>query len=113
MRKLIVDFRERMLPQYERRFEALALSQAPDALFVTCSDSRVLPDLLASTEPGDLFTMRNVGNLIPPATSEGISVGDLSEKPSQLVALFSLGASIDDGESQKQVPIADACQERG
>ena len=75
MRKLImgiVDFRERMLPQYERRFEALALSQAPDALFVT-SDSRVVPDLLASTEPGDLFTMRNVGNLIPPATAEGIS----------------------------------------
>ena len=82
MRKLImgiVDFRERLLPQYERRFEALALSQAPDALFVTCSDSRVVPDLLASTEPGDLFTMRNVGNLIPPATAEGISVGDLSE----------------------------------
>ncbi len=82
MRKLImgiVDFRERMLPQYQRRFEALALSQAPDALFVTCSDSRVVPDLLASTEPGDLFTMRNVGNLIPPATAEGISIGDLSE----------------------------------
>jgi Carbonic anhydrase len=82
VRKLImgiVDFRERMLPQYERRFEALALSQAPDALFVTCSDSRVVPDLLASTEPGDLFTMRNVGNLIPPATAEGLSIGDLSE----------------------------------
>jgi carbonic anhydrase len=75
----IVDFRERMLPQYERRFEALALSQTPDALFVTCSDSRVVPDLLASTEPGDLFTMRNVGNLIPPATAEGLSIGDLSE----------------------------------
>jgi carbonic anhydrase len=82
VRKLImgiVDFRERMLPQYERRFEALALSQAPDALFVTCSDSRVVPDLLASTEPGDLFTIRNVGNLIPPATAGGISIGDLSE----------------------------------
>ena len=37
-----------MLPQYEQRFEALALSQAPDALFVTCSDSRVVPDLLNS-----------------------------------------------------------------
>ena len=46
----IVDFRERMLPQSERRFEAPALSQAPDALFVTCSDSRVVPDLLAATE---------------------------------------------------------------
>jgi len=68
-----------MLPQYAQRFKELALSQAPDTLFVTCSDSRVVPDLLASTHPGDLFTMRNVGNLIPPATADGISIGDLSE----------------------------------
>ena len=68
-----------MLPQYAQRFKELALSQTPDVLFVTCSDSRVVPDLLASTHPGDLFTMRNVGNLIPPATADGISIGDLSE----------------------------------
>src|SRR5262245_34643641 len=82
MQKLIagiVDFRERMLPQYARRFQELALGQTPDALFITCSDSRVVPDLLASTHPGDLFTMRNVGNLIPPANAEGVSTGDLSE----------------------------------
>jgi carbonic anhydrase len=90
VRKLIVDFRECMLPQYERRFEALALSQAPDALFVTCSDSRVVPDLLASTEPGDLFTMRNVGNLIPPATAERISIGDLSEAAAIEYAVLAL-----------------------
>jgi carbonic anhydrase len=82
VRKLIagiVDFRERMLPQYAQRFQELALTQTPDALFITCSDSRVVPDLLASTNPGDLFTIRNVGNLIPPATADGISTGDLSE----------------------------------
>ncbi|WP_250475110.1 carbonic anhydrase [Caballeronia sp. GAFFF1] len=82
MRKLImgiVEFRENMLPQYAEQFSKLALAQAPDALFVTCSDSRVVPDLLASTHPGSLFTMRNVGNLIPPATAEGASTGDLSE----------------------------------
>src|SRR5215468_11024899 len=75
----IVDFRERLLPQYAERFRDLALTQRPDALFITCSDSRVVPDLLASTYPGDLFTMRNVGNLVPPATAEGVSTGDLSE----------------------------------
>src|SRR5271169_4312615 len=75
----IVDFRERMLSQYTEQFRDLALTQRPDALFITCSDSRVVPDLLASTHPGDLFTMRNVGNLVPPATAEGISIGDLSE----------------------------------
>lgn len=82
MRKLImgiVDFRERMLPQYAERFRGLALTQTPDAMFITCSDSRVVPDLLVSTHPGDLFTMRNVGNLIPPAAPDGASTGDLSE----------------------------------
>jgi carbonic anhydrase len=82
MRKLImgiVDFREKLLPQYAERFRDLALAQSPDALFITCSDSRVVPDLLASTHPGDLFTMRNVGNLVPPATADGLSTGDLSE----------------------------------
>ena len=75
----IVDFRERLLSQYAERFRVLAQGQAPDVLCVTCSDSRVVPELLASTDPGDLFVMRNVGNMIPPATVEGASTGDLSE----------------------------------
>ena len=50
----------------------------------------MVPDLLASTHPGDLFTMRNVGNLIPPATAEGISMGDLSEASAIEYALLVL-----------------------
>ena len=77
--KGIVKFHERLLPKYAQRFRELATTQAPDALFIACSDSRIMPDMLASTRPGDLFMMRNVGNLVPPATAEGLSVGDLSE----------------------------------
>jgi carbonic anhydrase len=48
MRKLlmgIVEFRERLLPQYAERFRDLAFDQEPDTLLVTCSDSRIVPDL--------------------------------------------------------------------
>lgn len=48
---------------YER---LAAKSQKPRALFITCSDSRVDPNLITQTEPGDLFLIRNAGNIIPP-----------------------------------------------
>jgi carbonic anhydrase len=82
MRKIImgiINFRGNLLPQYEARFRDLAEAQTPDALLITCSDSRPLPDVLMSIDPGELFVMRNVGNLVPPATVYGDSTGDLSE----------------------------------
>jgi carbonic anhydrase len=64
--KGIVDFRQNVRPAVKDTFALLALGQRPDTLFIACSDSRVVPNLFASTEPGDLFVIRNVGNLIPP-----------------------------------------------
>jgi carbonic anhydrase len=47
-------------------FEGLANGQSPEVLFITCSDSRINPNLITQTEPGELFIMRNAGNIIPP-----------------------------------------------
>lgn len=54
-----------VFPQRRSQFRLLAESQAPEWLFITCSDSRVLPDLILGTGPGDLFITRNAGNVIP------------------------------------------------
>ena len=47
-------------------FERLAEGQSPEVLFITCSDSRINPNLLTQTEPGELFILRNAGNIVPP-----------------------------------------------
>lgn len=52
-------------PRHEL-FGRLTTGQNPQALFITCSDSRVMPELITQAEPGDLFVLRNAGNLIPP-----------------------------------------------
>ena len=67
----IVDFRKNLTDEYRNLFAKLALGQKPDALFIACSDSRVVPNLFASTNPGDLFVLRNIGNFIPPYSSAG------------------------------------------
>lgn len=47
-------------------FKSLSEGQSPEALFIACSDSRIAPNLLTQTNPGDLFILRNAGNLVPP-----------------------------------------------
>lgn len=82
MKKLIrgiLDFRKGRRPDYAETFARLALGQSPDSLFVACSDSRVVPNLFASSEPGDLFVLRNVGNIISPCGPGGLSKSDESE----------------------------------
>src|SRR2546421_1697346 len=82
MRKLvqgIVDFRRKRRPDYAGTFSRLALRQKPDALYIACFDSRVQANVFASTEPGDLFVVRNPGNLVSPAGPDGRSVADESE----------------------------------
>lgn len=52
-------------PQREL-FERLADGQYPETLFITCSDSRINPNLITQTDPGELFIIRNAGNIVPP-----------------------------------------------
>ncbi len=60
-------FREASFPKFEGNLKELVKhGQKPDILFVGCSDSRVTPDLMLDTEPGDMFVLRNVGNFVPP-----------------------------------------------
>jgi len=69
MQKLIngiIDFRNHSLSEYKAKFSKLAAGQSPDTLFIACCDSRVVPNVFASSDPGDLFVLRNIGNLIPP-----------------------------------------------
>lgn len=69
MRKLIAGlhhFQSQIFLSHKELFERLSHGQTPDALFITCSDSRINPNLITQTDPGDLFILRNAGNIIPP-----------------------------------------------
>jgi carbonic anhydrase len=58
-------FQRDVYPQYRELFEKLAAGQSPEALVITCSDSRVDPFLFTQAQPGQLFVLRNAGNLVP------------------------------------------------
>ena len=59
-------FRADVFPKRATLFQNLAEHQKPSTLFITCADSRVVPDMILQTNPGDLFICRNAGNIVPP-----------------------------------------------
>jgi carbonic anhydrase len=68
MNRLIEGHRKFLAEVFPRRrddFHLLAESQTPEWLFITCSDSRIVPDLILGTGPGDLFISRSIGNVVP------------------------------------------------
>lgn len=65
----VVRFQNDVFPQKKELFERLSLGQSPEALFVTCSDSRIETAMITQTGPGDLFVCRNAGNIVPPHTT--------------------------------------------
>ncbi|HQR08870.1 MAG TPA: carbonic anhydrase [Gemmatales bacterium] len=69
MQKLIQgihQFREENFRPLQGLFEQLSKGQNPETLFITCSDSRIDPNMLTRSKPGDLFILRNAGNIVPP-----------------------------------------------
>ena len=69
MKKLIEgveQFRSTYYAQNRELFEQLSHGQAPRVLFICCSDSRVAPNLITNTDIGELFVIRNAGNIVPP-----------------------------------------------
>jgi carbonic anhydrase len=62
----VIRFQNEVYPEKKELFEKLSKGQDPEALFITCSDSRIETAMITQTDPGDLFICRNAGNIVPP-----------------------------------------------
>lgn len=79
-------FQKEIFGKDEKFFENLTHGQSPHTLFITCSDSRINPNLLTQTGPGELFIVRNAGNIVPPH-----GTGSIGEAATIEFALTGLG----------------------
>ncbi|MEJ4045777.1 carbonic anhydrase [Erwinia sp. SLM-02] len=78
-----LKFHHEAFPSRAELFKNLATQQQPRALFISCSDSRMVPELVTQREPGDLFVIRNAGNIVP---SYGPEPGGVSASVEYAVA---------------------------
>jgi len=66
-------FSSEVVPSKQALFDELATGQSPATLVITCADSRIDPSLITQTDPGDIFVVRNAGNIVPPLDDSGSS----------------------------------------
>lgn len=66
----VLRFQREVHPDRKSLFHDLALGQSPSAMFIGCSDSRIVPEMLTQQGPGSLFVVRNAGNIVPPDSPE-------------------------------------------
>lgn len=88
MEKLVEGFKKFQAEVFRDKrelFSRLSESQTPRALFITCSDSRIDPTLLTQAEPGELFILRNAGNIVP---SYGVTMGGSTATIEYAVAML-------------------------
>jgi carbonic anhydrase len=79
-------FRSNEFAKQQTLFQQLVKKQSPKACLITCSDSRIVPELITNANPGDLFVVRNPGNIIPP-----IGTGNNGEAAGVEYAIAALG----------------------
>ncbi len=75
----VARFQQKFYREHRDLFQTLAQRQMPKVLFLTCSDSRLDPNLLTQSMPGDLFICRNIGNIVPPHGTNDGSVASVLE----------------------------------